>query len=87
MGVCLEEPYDLIVTATHATIKVMRKKTQVEPGADVLWKNDKLTITAVADEGYEITALTVNGEYFTSGSVYVVSGKVTIVCTAEEVTP
>lgn len=79
-----KEPYDLVVTATGATVKVTRKHKELEPAADILYNGDKLTITATPDEGHEISSLTVNGVDFTSGETHTVSGKVTIACTAAE---
>lgn len=77
-----KEPYDLTVTPTHATVTVKRNNKNVSAGADVLYNGDKLKITVAADEGYEITTLTVNGEDIESGDTFTVNGSnVTIVAT------
>lgn len=78
------EPFDLIETPTHATITVKRKNKVVEAGPDILYNGDVLKITAEADEGYELTTLTLNGETIESGDSFTVNGHhVTIVATAE----
>lgn len=69
-----KEPYDIAVTATNATVVIKRGNATVTPGSDILYNGDKLTITATVEEGYDLTTLTVNGEDFTSGSKYTVSG-------------
>lgn len=79
------EPFDLTITPTHATVTVKRKGKTISAGSDLLMNGDKLTITAVAAEGYELTSLTVNGTAIESGDVYTVNGhNVTIVATGTE---
>lgn len=79
-----KEPYDLARTATNATVTVKRGNKSIADGNDILYNGDKLKITAEADEGYEITTLTINGDDFESGDTITVSGKVTIVATATQ---
>lgn len=80
-----KEPYNLARTETHATVTVKRNGKAVTDGADKLYNGDKLTITAEAAEGYEITTLTVNGTAIESGDVFTVNGhNVTIVATGTE---
>lgn len=77
------EPYDMSITQTHATVTVKRGNKSIAAGSDVLYNGDKITITATAAEGYKITALTVNGAAFTSGNKFTVNGAaVAIVATA-----
>lgn len=79
-----KEPYDLVITDTNATVTVKRKGKAISEGTDILYNGDELTIEAEADEGYEITTLTVNDEDIESGDKVTVSGKVTIVATGTE---
>lgn len=80
------EPYALAVTATKATVTVKKGKKTLTAGDDVLYDGDKVKITAEADEGYEITTLTVNGDDIESGDSVTVSGAaLTIVATGTEV--
>ena len=77
-----KEPFNLAATGTHATIVVKRKGKTISPAADILYNGDVLTITATAAEGYALTALTVNGTAFESGSTFTVNGhNVTIAAT------
>lgn len=79
-----KEPYDLTVTKTHATVTVKRKGKTISPASDILYNGDKLTITAEADEGYELTTFTVNGEDIDSGDTVTVDGHhIAIIATAE----
>lgn len=80
-----KEPFDLAITPTHATVTVKRKGKTISAGSDILYNGDKLTITATAEEGYDLTTLTVNSETIESGDVFTVSGhNVTIVATGTE---
>ena len=80
-----KEPYDLTVTPTHATVTVKRGNKNISPAADILYNGDKLKITVEADEGYEVTTLTVNSEDIESGDTVTVNGhNVTVVATATE---
>lgn len=76
------EPYDLTLTQSHATITCKRRGETLVTGNDQLWNGDVLTITAVAESGYELTTLTVNGVAIQSGATYTVnSHNVVIVAT------
>lgn len=68
------EPYNLTSTPTHATVTIKRNNKAINPGSDILYNGDKLKITATADEGYELTTLTVNGEDIESGDTITVNG-------------
>jgi uncharacterized protein (TIGR02145 family) len=68
--VTYETPANGIITVTAAGESVANG-TSVAEGTE-------LTITATADDGYELETLTVNGEDFTSGSVYTVIADVVI---------
>lgn len=78
--------FDLSITDDdHSTISVMKGTTAVTAGTNAIQVGDVLTISATADEGYEIATLTVNGESFTSGSTLTVSGNVAVVATSSAV--
>ena len=80
--------YDLSVTADeHCSVAVTKGGEAVTAGEDAISYGDVLTITATADEDYQIATLTVNGDAFTSGSTVTVSGNVTVVATSEAVPP
>lgn len=75
--------YDLTTTASaEATITVLSGATPVVAGEDVISYGDELTISATASTGYSISALTVNGEAFVSGTTHTVTGNVAIVAIA-----
>lgn len=57
--------------AENGTITVERRGEQLANGA-ALQAGDELVITAAADSGYRLDALTVNGESFRSGSTFTV---------------
>ena len=76
------EPFDLEVTGTNVTVTVKRKNKVIEPGSDILFTGDKLTITAEPEEGYNLTTLTVNDETIESGDKVTVSKNVEIVAIA-----
>lgn len=77
-----KEPFDLTETKTHATVTYKKNGKTVTAGADMLYNGDKLKVTAVADEGYEITTLTANGDDIESGDVITIDGEgVAIVAT------
>ena len=71
--------YDLAVSETACTIVVTKNGTVINEGTDVLVTGDVITVTATADEGKSMSALTLNGADFTSGSTHTVAGDVTIV--------
>ena len=77
----IDKVHSLTVTATNCTITVKRNGEAIESGASIR-DGEKLTITAEADEGAEMSALTVNGESISSGDEITVEGDVVIVGTA-----
>lgn len=76
--------YDLSRTATNCAIEVTKDGQAVADGTAVLNNNDVITITATPSDGFEMQSLTVNGEDFTSGDTYRVTGNVAIVGTVEQ---
>ncbi|HJA29820.1 MAG TPA: fibronectin type III domain-containing protein [Candidatus Olsenella pullicola] len=80
------ETYDLEVPATveHGSVVVRRGDQDVTPGTDSLSYGDVITINAVPNEGYILVGLTVNGEEFTPGETYLVTGPVSIGATIVE---
>ena len=78
--------YDLSVTADeHCSVAVTKGGEAVTAGTGAISYGDVLTITATAEEDYQIATLTVNGDAFTSGSTVTVSGNVAVVATSEAV--
>lgn len=77
------DPYDLEVTKTNCTISVTRNGESVSEGNYTVKYNDELTISAEADDGYEITSFKVNGEDFVSGSTHTVTENVYVEVVAE----
>ena len=75
------EPYDLALTKTGATVTFKKGKKTITPGSDILYDGDKIKVTASADEGYDLTTLTANGTAIESGDTVTVSGKLTVVAT------
>lgn len=75
--------FDLARTATDCTISVTKAEEAVLDGEGALSYGDEITITATAEEGKEMTTLTVNGETFTSCETLTVDGDITIIGTAE----
>ena len=80
------ETYNLEVPATveHGSVVVRRGDQVVTPGTDALSYGDVITINAVPNEGYILVGLTVNGEEFTPGETYLVTGHVSIGATIVE---
>lgn len=78
------EPYNLTITKTNASVTVKRNNRTITAGNDKLYNNDKLKITASADDGYNLSTLTVNGTAFTNGSTVTVSSNVAIVATGTQ---
>ena len=68
------EPFDMTVTKTNATVTEKHNNKTLAAGNDILFNGDKLTITATATEGYTVDTLTVNGTAFTSGNKFTVNG-------------
>lgn len=81
------EPFDLTVTATAATVSVKRGTKTVSAGADVLFNGDVLKITATPDEGKELVTLTVNGTEFESGKTFTVNGSNVVIVAEGQETP
>lgn len=78
--------YDLTVTpAEHTTITVTKGGVAVVPGEDAISYGDELRISASADEGYQITALTINDVDYVGDQTVTVSGNVTVTTTATTV--
>lgn len=89
----------IVVTTTPITYNLTETKDEhcavvysvggetITPGTDVISYGDSLTITVSADEGYEISTFTVNGQTGTSGSAITVTGNVAVVVETTEATP
>ena len=78
--------YDLTVTpAEHTTITVTKGGVAVVPSKDAISYGDELRISATADEGYQITALTINDVDYVGDQTVTVSGNVTVTTTATTV--
>ena len=76
--------YDLTSTPdANCTISVTRNSEEVTAGTDVLTYGDIITITATANEDYEILTLQVNSVDFTSGEEHEVVGDVVITATSQ----
>ena len=72
LSVSTAEGIPLVISAAeNGTITVERRGEQLASGA-ALQIGDELVITAAADSGYRLDALTVNGESFRSGSTFTV---------------
>lgn len=67
---------------THCTATFTVGGENISAGVGALTYGDELTITCVADTGYELTTLTVNGETFVSGSIITVTDDITLVASA-----
>ena len=67
-------------TPANGTLSVMAGSNPVKSGS-MVEHGTVLTITATPDANFYLETLTVNGDNFTSGSVYVVSSTTNIVCT------
>lgn len=77
------EPFDMTVTKTNAAVTVKRNNKTLAAGNDILYNGDKLTISATANTGYDLSTLTVNGTAFESGKTFTVNGNnVAIIATA-----
>ena len=77
--------YDLSIDAgDNSTISVQRAGSPVETGENVLTYGDNLTITVSVSTGY-LGTLQVNNEPFASGSVYQVTGDVTVTSEASQI--
>ena len=78
--------YDLTITpADHTSITVTRGGTEVHAGHDKISYGDTLLVSATADEGYQITALTINDVDYVGDQTVTVTGNVTVTTTATTV--
>lgn len=78
--------YNLVVTpAEHTSITVTKGGDEIEAGTNVISYGDQLLISASADEGYLVSALTINGVDYVESQTITVSGNVTVSTTATEV--
>ena len=77
--------YNLTLTpAEHTTITVTRGGDAVEAGTGVLTYGDTILISADAEEGYMLTALTINGLDYVGNQQITVTGNVAVETTAIE---
>ena len=75
--------YNLTITpAEHTEISVLKGSTPVSAGTGVISYGDTLTISATADEGYQITSLNINGEDYVGDQTVTVTGNITVTTTA-----
>ena len=80
--------YDLTITPdAHSSVTVTRNGSTVSAGSKVLNYGDELRVSCSADEGYMITALTINGVDYLGDQTITVTGNVTITTTAVAVQP
>ena len=78
--------YDLTITpAEHTSITVTRGGTEVDAGHNKITYGDTLLVSVTADEGYQITALTINGTDYVGDQTVTVTGNVTVTTTATTV--
>jgi len=78
--------YNLTITpAEHTTISVTRGGDDVSAGTGVISYGDTLLVSATAEEGYQVTALTINGTDYVGDQTVTVTGNVTITTTATTV--
>ena len=69
--------YNLVVTpAEHTSITVTKGGDEIEAGTNVISYGDQLLISASADEGYLVSALTINGVDYVESQTITVSGNV-----------
>lgn len=82
-------PYTLTTNpGAGSSISVVRQGTSVAStgtitSGRIIYKDDSLKISAVPNQNYGITGLTVNGAAFVSGNSHTVSGNVSVVSTAQ----
>jgi len=69
-----------ITAPTNGTITVLDGETQISDGGEVE-DGTTLTISAAGNTGYHLSALTVNGNAFTSGNTYDLDDDITIAAT------
>ena len=78
--------YNLVVTpAEHTSITVTKGQDEIEAGTNVISYGDQLVISASADEGYLVSALTINGVDYVGDQTITVSGNVTVSTTATQI--
>lgn len=74
-----------ISAAEHSEISVTKGGVEVEAGTGVISYGDSLVVSATADEGYQVTALTINGEDYVGDQTITVTGNVAVSTTVTEV--
>lgn len=83
-----DQKFDLHRTATNCTITILDENDDpITDGSNKLSYGEIITISAIADAGYENPTLSVNGLPFTSGDTMVVKADLTIEGTATAVAP
>ena len=76
--------YNLTITpAENSTISVLKGGEEVEAGTNVISYGDQLVVSASAETGYTITALTINGVDYVESQTITVTGNVAISTTVE----
>ena len=81
MGTPPSNNHTVTITApTNGTITVLDGETPISNG-DEVEEGTTLTISAAGNTGYHLTALTVNGNAFTSGETYDLDDDITIAAT------
>lgn len=80
------DKYNLTLTpAEHSTITVTKGGTPVSAGANAISYGDTLLIASTAEEGYQVTALTINGTDYVSDQTITVTGNVSVSTTVTTV--
>lgn len=82
VGTQESQKFDLAVSAPNCTVTLAVGETTITAGSNVLTYGDALTITCVANQGYELATLKVNNKDFTSGSTITVVDNISITATA-----
>lgn len=80
-----DQKFDLAVSAPNCTVTLAVGETTINAGSNVLTYGDALTITCVANTGYELATLKVNNKDFTSGSTITVVDNISITATATQI--
>lgn len=80
------EKFDLTTTpAENSSITVTKNGNEVTPGLHALTYGDTILISATASEGYQVTALTINGEDYVSDQTVTVTSDITVTTTVTPV--
>lgn len=83
-------PHTLTISqGEHSTVQVSRMRSDYAPlgnlsSGALVYNGDNLRISFAVDEGYTLDTHTVNGSTFANASIYVVSGNVFVVSSAEQ---